>query len=70
MDQGVIYIAVGDKARSEANNSLVTLRQYHNWPVLVIGDRAIKGAQHRTSEERGTPGRWAKVWPYESSGPN
>ena len=61
MDQGVIYVAFGNKARKEAGESIASLREFHDLPVLVVGDRAIKGAQYQAFEDKGTPGRWAKV---------
>jgi len=61
MDRGVIYVAYGQKAYKEAVASIETLRMFHDWPVLVVGDRPIKGTKHLVLEDRGTPGRWAKV---------
>jgi len=61
MDAGVVYVAYGTKARIEAKASIASLRKRNNWPVLVIGDEPIPGVDHRIFEDRGTPGRWAKV---------
>jgi len=61
MDKGVMYVAYGRKAYNEAVASIETLRKFHDWPVLVVGDKPIKGAKHSNWKDRGTPGRWAKV---------
>ena len=61
MDKGVIYVVYGKKAHKEATASIETLREFHDWPVLVVGDMPIKGAKHRKLEDKGTPGRWAKT---------
>jgi len=61
MDAGVMYVAYGHKAHAEAAKSIASLRKHHDWPVLVVGDKPIAGAAHRDFENRGTPGRWAKV---------
>lgn len=61
MDKGVMYVAYGKKAHDEAIASIATLRKFHDWAVIVVGDKPIKGTIHRRFEERGTPGRWAKV---------
>jgi hypothetical protein len=61
MGVGVMYVAFGAKAHREAADSIASLRQYHDWPVLVVGDKPIAGERFRRIEDRGTPGRWAKV---------
>ena len=61
MDKGVIYVAYGKKAYNEAVASIETLRKFHNWPVKVVGDQPIEGVEFTKLEDRGTPGRWAKV---------
>ena len=61
MVRGVMYVAYGAKARREAAQSIASLRQWHDWPVLAVGDARVKGAAHQTFPDRGTPGRWAKV---------
>lgn len=60
---GVVYIAFGQKARAEATASIATLQVYHTLPVAVISDTPLPGVKARfiPCEERGTPGRWAKV---------
>ncbi len=41
MDQGILYMAFGDKAREEMENSITTLRNTNNvLPVCVLGDEA------------------------------
>jgi hypothetical protein len=61
MTDGFCYIVYGDRAAVEATKSLATLRQHNQQPVTVIGDRALDGAGFVAFENRGTPGRWAKV---------
>jgi len=62
VDQGVIYVAFGRKARTEAAASIASLREHHDWPVLVVSDKPlVRGTGLRRCEDRGTPGRWAKV---------
>jgi len=61
MDAGVMYVAYGHKAHAEATKSIASLRRHHDWPVLVVGDKHIAGTAHRDFENRGAPGRWAKV---------
>jgi len=60
---GVVYIAFGQKARAEATASIATLQVYHGLPVAVISDTPLPGVKARfiPCEERGAPGRWAKV---------
>lgn len=60
MTRGVVYIAYGRRAVTEATASLFTLRGFHDWPVAVIGER-IRGCAHIEWPSIGTPGRWAKV---------
>jgi len=57
---GVVYVAVGPHAVKEATESIRTLRQYHDWPVAVIGDE-IGGTDHIDCPDEGLPGRWPKV---------
>jgi len=56
-----MYVAFGRKARTEAAASIASLREHHAWPVLVVGDKPIKGAEFKRFDTPGTPGRWAKV---------
>lgn len=56
-----MYVVYGHKAHAEATQSIASLQRCHNWPVLVVGDQPVAGAEHRGFENRGTPGRWAKV---------
>lgn len=60
MEIGVVYIAYGHNARTEAAHSIRTLRRHHDWPVTVIGE-PIPGTQHIPWRGFGKPGRWAKV---------
>lgn len=60
MALGVVYVAYGHNARAEAAESIRTLREHHDWPVAIVGDR-VPGTQHVPWEGFGRPGRWAKV---------
>lgn len=60
MALGVVYVAYGYNARAEATKSIRTLREYHDWPIAVVGD-PIPDTQHVACEGFGRPGRWAKV---------
>ncbi len=44
--KGVVYVAYGANAVSEAEQSLASLRRWHDWPVMAIGDD-VKGADHQ-----------------------
>ena len=57
---GVVYVAYGHNACTEAIESIRTLREHHDWPIAVIGD-PIPGTRHISWEGFGRPGRWAKV---------
>lgn len=63
MENGVVYVAYGDKARNEARLSIESLKNWHGWSVSVVGDRAVGGARliRRCDTSGGLPGRWAKV---------
>jgi len=61
MARGVIYVAYGRRAHDEAAASIASLRAFHDWPVLVVGDAPVKGTAHKRFADTGTPGRWAKV---------
>lgn len=58
---GVVYIAYGAKARAEAAQSLATLRRWCDLPVTLAGDGNVGDLEPVAFEERGAPGRWAKV---------
>jgi len=58
--RGVLYVAYGAKAIAEATASLGTLRAFHDWPVVCIGD-GLPGTTRIPHPNRGKPGRWAKV---------
>ena len=62
MGAGVMYVAYGRKARNEAAASIASLREFHDWPVAVASDKPlVRGTRLLHCEQRGTPGRWAKV---------
>jgi len=58
--KGVVYIAYGEPARKEAAESIKSLRQHHDWPVAVIGEKVLDIEPIRF-RDKGEPGRWAKV---------
>ena len=60
VDVGVCYVAYGENAQREAARSIQSLRQFHDWPVSVIGER-VDGAKCLPLERVDTGGRWAKV---------
>jgi len=60
MSAGVCYIAYGLRARQETEQAIKYLRQHHDWPITVIGER-VNGAEHREFEDPAGTGRWAKV---------
>ena len=63
MDRGVIYVAVGAKAAVETRLAIQALRRYHDWPVIVAGDRRVEGARwHEFLDTKGGKvARWAKT---------
>lgn len=62
MNPGVVYVAYGSKALLEARLSAESLAMVHReWPVTVISDHEVGWAPCIEWEDRGTPGRWAKV---------
>ena len=67
MNIGVLYVAFGRKAWQECVYSIETLKKYHDWPIAVIGDRAVQGTKSIEFDNIGTPGRWAKVNLYNLS---
>lgn len=62
---GVVYIAYGDPAIKEAEQSIKTLRRFHDWPIIVVGehDRFPPNAEYLDYPDvsGGYPGRYAKV---------
>ena len=61
-DVGVVCVAYGDKAVSEAEGMIRSLRRFHDWPVLAISDGPVEGADIvRRFEKPGWGARWAKL---------
>ena len=61
-DHGVIVVAYGGKALAEAEAMIASLRQFHDWPVMAISDKHVKGADMIWRfEEPGWGARWAKL---------
>lgn len=54
--RGVAYIAYGEKARVEMERSRDTLRQHHDWPVVVAPE--LPSTERLTDKQKS---RWAKV---------
>lgn len=63
--KGVIYIAYGAPAIKEAGQSIETLRRFHDWPIICLGegDKFPPGAEYHDHPDLsgGYPGRMAKV---------
>jgi len=69
---GIVYVAYGDKARSECEASIETLQRIHRYPVTVISDQPFPGAAFKYAPQIDLGGRWAKLnldeWsPYENT---
>ncbi len=62
MALGVCYVVYGEAARLEAMESIRSLRRYHgDWPVWVVGDREVPGAEWVELPAEDHTGRWAKL---------
>lgn len=61
MTQGVLYVAVGEKAGRECRTAVESLRLHSDLDVMVAGDQPVEGTTFHPFEDRGKPGRWAKV---------
>jgi hypothetical protein len=63
--KGVIYIAYGAPAIKEAEQSIETLRRFHDWPVICLGESGQFPPNAEYSDHPdlsgGYPGRMAKV---------
>lgn len=58
-DRGIVYVAFGDKAAREAAQSIATLAKIGaDYPVAVVGDRAVAGAEFI---------RWSGSDPFDAS---
>jgi hypothetical protein len=68
-DRGVLYIAYGDKARSQAQLSLLTVRHHApGLPVAVVSDRPLPGAdRHIDHPEADRGARTQKTSMYRLS---
>ena len=61
-DNGVIVVAYGNQAITEAEAMITTLRQFHDWPVMAVSDQQVEGADLIWRfEEPGWGARWAKL---------
>lgn len=54
-------MAIGQPARMAAQRCLVSLRHYHDWPVLVAADGPVKGGEVVKTKDAGWGGRQAKL---------
>jgi len=59
--RGVIYVAFGERARTEVRESMKTLRAYHDLPIAVVGERPVKGAAYIPFDNPGNGARRAKL---------
>ena len=57
-DRGVVYVAYGEAARTEAALSIASLKWRHDWPVMVIDETRLPQAH---GLEQSQAARWAKV---------
>jgi len=67
MLKGVVYVAFGGNAREEAKKSIQSLRKIHDYPVVVISNKKFPSIDTIVFDDRGEPGRWAKVNLYNLS---
>lgn len=58
---GVIMIAIGDRARSEAVSAIGSLKQRHDWPVAVVGEPVAGADSVIPFESPGYGARRAKL---------
>lgn len=58
--QGIAYIAYGEKARREVDASLETLRRFHDWPVVVAPEHPVPHTRFVDATDK-VRSRWAKV---------
>lgn len=67
-ERGVCYVAYGRKAEQETRDAISTLTIYHSTlPIIVISDRKQTWCRTIVFEDKGMPGRWAKVNLYNLS---
>jgi len=60
---GIVTVAFGPNARTEAAAMIASLRQHHDWPVLALSDGEVNGADViRRFDEPGWGARWAKLY--------
>lgn len=58
---GVVMVAVGNRARSEAVSAISSLRQWHDWPVVVVGEPVAGATVQIPFEHPGYGARRAKL---------
>ena len=59
---GVVTVAFGPNARTEAEAMIASLRQYHDWPVVILADGPVINADIiRRFDDAGWGARWAKL---------
>jgi len=58
---GVMMVAVGHKARSEAVSAIGSLRRWHDWPVAVVGEPVAGAGSVIPFEHPGHGARRAKL---------
>jgi hypothetical protein len=57
-DNGVVYVAYGQKAKQEAMESIKSLKQHNSLPVTVIDESKFNGGDFMTDSQRA---RWGKL---------
>ena len=60
-DYGVAYVAYGQRAVSEARQSIASLRAWHDWPIVTVSDERIDGAERVEYDCPGWGARGAKL---------
>lgn len=61
MSVGIVYVAYGANAISEATASIASLKKHNDLPVCVVGEKPISDAQFVKFDEPGAGARWAKL---------
>lgn len=61
MDRGVVYVAYGKPARTQARLAIASLRKHTNLPVAVISDEPMDGVRNIYAPDADPGARWAKL---------
>lgn len=59
---GAVYVAYGEKAQYEAEESIATLREHNpGLSISVVSDQQLSGVGHISFDKPGPGARWAKL---------